>query len=168
MQKHIFITNGVGGCGKDTFAFYMKANISTMKYSSIDEIKKAATHCGWHGGKTEKDRKFLSDLKLLATEYSDAPFNAMKRTVDLFYTLPYSVLLIDIREPEEIDRAKKEFGAKTILIRNDRVAPIESNMADANVENYDYDFVIENNGTLEDLRKTVCKFIDENIKERNN
>jgi hypothetical protein len=69
------------------------------------------------------------------------------------------VLIIDIREPEEIERAKNEFGAETILITNNRVAPITSNMADANVNNYNYDYVVENNGTLDEFRETVYTFI---------
>ena len=70
------------------------------------------------------------------------------------------VVLMDIREPEEIERAKKEFDAKTILILNDRVPHILSNMADANVFNYEYDFVIENNGTLEEFEEAVKSFAE--------
>lgn len=165
MNKYIFITNGVGGCGKDTFAQFVDEFIPTLKHSAIDKVKSIAKQCGWDGGKTEKDRKFLSDLKLLTTEYSDMPFEDLKKIVSIFlYNTPYLVLLIDIREPEEIERAKKEFGAKTILIRNDRIKPITSNMADANVENYDYDFIIDNNGTLEEFRETTRRFVKENIK----
>ena len=165
MNKYIFITNGVGGCGKDTFANFMNEFIPTVKYSAINKVKSVAEICGWDGGKTEKDRKFLSDLKLLTTEYSDMAFTDIKEMVEQFhYNTIYPVLLIDIREPEEIERAKKEFGAKTILIRNDRIKPITSNMADANVENYDYDFIIYNDGTLEEFRETTRRFVKENIK----
>lgn len=168
MDKHIFITNGVGGCGKDTFANLMGGFIPIMKFSSIDMVKSMARFCGWDGGKTEKDRKFLSDLKLLTTEYSDMPFKSIEMAVNDFKIHHIPVLLIDIREPEEIERAKNAFGAKTILIRNNRVKPITSNMADANVENYDYDFVIENNGTLDEFRETVRCFVEENIKKETN
>jgi len=151
MDKHIFITNGTGGCGKDTFASMVSEMVSTKKISSIDRVKMIAEYCGWYGGKTEKDRKFLSDLKLLTAEYSDMPFNSIRQMVNNFrdHDTLYNVLIIDIREPEEIERAKKEFGARTILITNNRVKPILSNMADANVNNYTYDIVIENNGTLD-------------------
>ena len=36
-------------------------------------------------------------------------------------------------------------------------------MADAGVFDYDYDFVIENNGTLDDFYWTVYNFAKENI-----
>lgn len=163
-KKMIFITNGVGGCGKDTFADILKKYVPTLKRSSIDRVKAIARECCWAGGKTEKDRKFLSDLKLLLTDYNDLPFLSISSYVDEFSYSPYhAVLLIDIREPEEIERAKKAFNAKTILIKNDRVAPITSNMADANVLNYNYDFVIENNGTLEEFEETIKKWAEENV-----
>lgn len=146
-------------CGKDTFAKMLNEFIPTFKYSSIDKIKLIAKTCGWDGKKEENDRKFLSDLKLLTSQYNDLPFKSIKKTVEMFYKdSVYEILLIDIREPEEIERAKKEFGAKTILILNDRVKQISSNMADANVYDYNYDFVIENNGTLDDFKKTVENF----------
>lgn len=170
MKKQIFITNGMGGVGKDTFAEFLGHHVNTCKISAIEPVKQVANHAGWSGAKTEKDRKFLSDLKVLLSEYADIPFKFIRRRVMAFNMLPeIEVLLIDIREPEEIARAVEEFGAKTILIKNDRVAPITSNMADANVFNYEYDFVIENNGTLEDFRETVRKFAEENIlKEKTN
>lgn len=162
-KKLVFITNGTGGCGKDTFADILGKYTTVTKISSIEPIKQFARFMGWDGGKTEKDRKFLSDLKLALTEYNDTPFNYMLGSY-MFWkeTRNNSVLLIDIREPEEIERAKRAFGAKTILIKSDRVAPITSNMADANVLNYKYDFVIENNGTLEEFEETIKKWAEEN------
>ena len=162
MEKHIYITNGVGGCGKDTFAKFLNEFTTVMKYSSIDKVKTIATACGWNGSKTEKDRKFLSDLKCLTSEYSDMPFKDIKRMVDLFLDKNNAkVLLIDIREPAEIERAKNEFGAETILIVNNNIPHITSNMADKNVHKYAYDYVIENNGTLEDFRHAVEQFARE-------
>jgi dephospho-CoA kinase len=170
MDKYIFITNGTGGCGKDTFASFLKEMVPTIKFSSIDRVKSLARFCGWDGGKREKDRKFLSDLKLLITDYSDMPFMSIRSTVETFlnHDSTNKVLLIDIREPKEIERAKNAFGAQTILITNNRVSPILSNMADAYVNNYEYDIVIENNGTLDDLRNTTRKFVDKYIKKESN
>lgn len=160
MNKHIFITNGMARCGKDTFASYLDEIIPTLKYSSIDKVKEIAELCGWNGvSKTEKDRKFLSDLKMLTTEYSDMPFKTIEQKVDEFKKGDkFCVMLIDIREPEEIEKAKSAFGAKTILIKNDRVKNISSNFGDANVFNYEYDFTIENNGTLDEFQNAIYEF----------
>ena len=160
MNKHIFVTNGMARCGKDTFAVFLNDIIPTYKYSSIDKIKEIAELCGWNGAsKSEKDRKFLSDLKILTTEYSNMSFKAIKEKINEFKAdNRFCVMLIDIREPEEIEKAKNAFGAKTILIKNDRVKNISSNFGDANVFNYDYDFEIENNGTLEEFQNKICDF----------
>lgn len=165
MNKQIFITNGMARCGKDTFAKLLDEFVPTLKYSSIDKVKEIAKLCGWSGAKTERDRKFLSDLKLLTTEYSNMPFKAIKAQVQEFILSGvYSVMLIDIREPEEIEKAKIAFEAKTILIENNRVKHIDSNMADANVFNYTYDYVIQNNGTLEEFKENVKDFYEKEIK----
>lgn len=159
MQKQIFITNGMARCGKDTFATLLNNIVPTLKYSSIDEVKRIAKECGWDGKKEEKDRKFLSELKLLTTKYNDMSFNAVENKVREFSNDDrYSVLIIDIREPEEIEKAKNAFGAKTILIQNDRVKRINSNMSDANVYNYPYDFEVENNGTMDEFKNNVKEF----------
>lgn len=165
MKKHVFITNGMARCGKDTFAMFLSEMIPTLKYSSIEKVKDIARQCGWDGGKAEIDRKFLSDLKALTNEYSDMAFNDVSDRVNIFMSDDnfHQVMLIDIREPEEIEKAKIIFGAKTILIKNDRVKQINSNMSDANVYNYDYDFVIENNGTLEDFRENIKQFKEKEI-----
>ena len=161
-MKKIYITNGMARCGKDTFAGFLGGIVPTHKYSSVTRIKEIAKGCGWDGGKTEKDRKFLSDLKELTTTYSDLAFNDIKATVEWFMSKsPCSVLLIDIREPREIHRAKKEFGAKTILIARDDIPFISTNMADAGVFDYEYDYIIENNGTLDEFREAVLKFAEE-------
>ena len=159
MRKQIYITNGMARCGKDTFATFLNEYIPTLKYSSIDKVKTIAKLCGWDGGKTEKDRKFLSDLKMLTSEYSNMPFEAVRQSVKEFRNNNiHEVMLIDIREPEEIEKAKQTFCARTILIKNDRVNFINSNTGDANVFNYTYDYVIENNGSLEEFKDNVFNF----------
>lgn len=159
MKKHIFIVNGMARAGKDTFAEILGEMVNVRKRSSIDKVKMIAKLCDWDGGKTEADRKFLSDLKCLLTDYNDVPFKYIIRCVDEFNRdLVSQVLLIDIREPEEIERAKVAFNAKTVFIENNRVDKIVSNMADAGVYNYEYDYIVENNGTLDEFRENIKAF----------
>lgn len=159
MAKQVFIINGNGGVGKDTFVSLVSELVPTVNFSSVDKVKEIARIIGWDGGKTEKDRKFLSDLKLLCTDYNDMPFNSMKKKVVEFMNSNYTFLFLHIREPQEIKKAKSAFGAKTVLIKRDSIEHIISNMADKNVFNYDYDFVIGNNGTLDELKNEAIKFI---------
>lgn len=161
MDKQIFITNGMARCGKDTFATFLNELVPTLKYSSIDKVKDIARLCGWEGKKTEKDRKFLSDLKMLTAEYSDMPFKAIENQISKFLKdSKYQILLIDIREPDEIDKVKLAFNAETILITNSRVENIVSNIGDANVFDYAYDYIIENEGTLEEFKENIKIFVE--------
>lgn len=164
-MKKVFILNGVGTSGKDRFVGYLSKYISVYKYSIADLPKKAATVLGWDGGKTEKDRKFLADIVDISTEYNDSPFQDVVSIVADFKNneIETDVLIIDMRDPKDIARAVEIFGAETILIRNPRVKAITTNHADRNVENYDYDYLIENNGTLEQLDEMAYLFAQEVI-----
>ena len=166
IKKYIFITNGMARSGKDTFAEYLNDFVPTLKYSSIDKVKDIAKQCGWDGTKDEKSRKFLSDLKVLTSQFNDMPFQAIKTVVEQFKEdKEKRILLIDIREPTEIEKVKKTFNAKTILIKRNSVKNITSNMVDANVFNYKYDYIIENNGTLDEFYWTVYKFVKDVLKK---
>ena len=159
-MKKVFVTSGVGRSGKDTFCEFVSKYIPTHKYSIIDLPKEAAKVLGWTGGKDEKDRRFLSDIMDLSTEYNDSPFQDVLSVVTDFKKnlIEAEVLFIDMRDPKDIARAVETFGAKTVLVRNPNVRKIDSNHADRDVENYNYDFIIENDGTLEQLDKVAELF----------
>lgn len=158
MKQHIVIINGTGGCGKDTFVELVSKYNRVLNVSSVDKVKEIATLAGWTGGKEEVDRKFLSVLKRLTTEYNDMSFRDIEEKVSKFRNSDLEVMFIHIREPEEIERAKNAFGAETLLIRRVGLSRITSNYSDANVENYTYDYIIENS-TLEELEKEAMNFV---------
>ncbi len=79
------------------------------------------------------------------------PFEYMRKKVENFQKSHFQVLFLHIREPEETKKAVREFGAQTALITRDSIGHIISNMADKDVFDYEYDFVIQNNGSMEDL-----------------
>ena len=161
-MKKIYITNGSGGNGKDTFAEFLSEYISVFKYSSINLVKEMYESIGIdRNSKDEKKRKLYSDTKDMLTKYDDIPFKDITSIVTDFKNnkIEDEVLLIDIREPEEITRAVETFGAETILIDNPNVKKIESNHADANVKDYNYDYIIENDGSLEQLKAMAKLFV---------
>lgn len=161
-DKMIFVVNGKPRAGKDTFAQILNEYMDVYKYSSVTKVKEIAKQCGWTGAKEEKDRKFLHELKMLTSSYSDMSYNDVMEEIDKFKKgeLDADIFVVDVREPEEIDRLVKATKAFTIFIENNRVPSITSNAADANVENYKYDFVIQNNGTLEDFEGNIKLFIE--------
>lgn len=159
-MKQIVIINGYGGVGKDVFCEFCSQEVQTFNYSSVKEIKELATQIGWDGGKTEKDRKFLSDLKLLTSDYNDYPYHCIVNMINKFMEDPYELMFIHIRDIPEIERLVAEYPhIHTLLVRNSRVKHITTNIADANVEDYGYEYIIENNGSFEDLKDAAHIFI---------
>lgn len=156
-MKEIVVINGSGGSGKSTFVSFVKKYSSVYEISSVERIKQAATLLGWNGEKTEKDRKFLSDLKFLTSAYNDLSFNIILDEIKNFLESNYEILFIHMREIEEIKRLKSMYDITTLLIKNNSIKPILSNEADKNVYNYNYDIVIENN-SLKQLEEEAKKF----------
>lgn len=165
----IYILNGKAGSGKTTFFKLIeeKCRNYVYNYSTVDLVKKVAYGCGWNGSKTPENRKFLSDLKDLLTEWDDVPYKdclkEIKRITSLanIYDVEHDdwAIFIDCREPKEIQKFVDRLGAKTIFIDRKIEDYNASNHADANVENFEYDIVINNNGTLEDLAAVAMNFI---------
>lgn len=162
-MKKIVIINGTGGCGKDTFVSLTSKYAKVFNFSSIDAVKELASKIGWNGTKSEKDRKFLSDLKRLTTEYNDFSFNSIKKAYEEFNNNDDEIMFIHIREPEEIKRASDYFNALTLLIKRENYNNISSNVSDANVDNYNYDYIIDNT-TLEEFDVRAQEFVKKIMK----
>ena len=160
MNKQVIIINGTGGSGKDTFVEFCSKYANVMNISSVDKVKEAAKILvGWNGEKDEKSRKLLVDLKQLSINYNDSPTKYIEQKFEEFKSCDAIFLFIHIREIDEIEKIKKLLDAKTLLIRNPRVALITSNNSDRNVYNYNYDYIVENEGTLEDLEHKAEEFV---------
>ena len=167
----VVVINGMPRAGKDQFVQFCQAHLTWCKnVSTVDFVKTLAYKCGWDGTKTPKNRAFLSDLKDLLTEWNDVPFKEILREAKLFecdaaaYDFGSDELLMFVhcREPKEIAKFVEQMDAKTLLIRREAIETNDqSNHADADVFNYTYDYIIENNGTLEELEQKAIAFLGE-------
>ena len=158
-MKNIIVINGYATSGKDTFVELVSKYNKVYNFSSIDKVKEIARLIGWNGQKDERNRKFLSDLKKLTTNYNDMSFNSIKEAINDFNSSSKEIMFIHIREPEEIKKVVEEFNAKTLFIKRDNIKKVTSNSSDASVEDYNYDYVI-NNTTLEELEKQASEFYE--------
>ena len=118
--------------------------------STVDFVKEVATMCGWDGTKTPKNRKFLSDLKDLLTEWDDVPFNKIIDTIDTWAyeriaegEYDRSLVFVHCREPKEIEKLVEHYNiddediVTTLLIRREAAENIQQiNHADNDVLNY--------------------------------
>jgi len=165
-MKKILIVNGYPKSGKTEMELAIARIKKSMIRSSIDCVKEISKeYFGWSGNendKTETWREFFSELKKFLVRKFDYIFLDISKTVQEFYRdVNAEILMIDSREPEEIERFKNCFQAITVFVQNDRCEKITSNESDANVENYKYDYYIDNNSTLDDLEKKAIEFIKE-------
>lgn len=172
----IIVINGVGGVGKDTFvdSCSMVEGIDVINLSSVEYIKDIATRMGWDGVKNERGRRFLSDLKDAMTRYNDGPF---LRIIDQIKEIVYDyesfdmpddnlIIFVHCREPEEITRFEKEYGARSLLIRRPQVENlISNNHADTEVLYHDYNYTYWNINDLEGLKYDAKQLIKKIVKE---
>jgi len=164
MGNYHIIINGTARSGKDTFIDACgESNIdfNVYKTSSVDRVYEAARLLGWDNVKDEIGRKFLSDLKDLSTKAYEGPMKYMEEQIKGFKS-PY-VAFFMIREPIEIQKFCDRFpNTYTILIQRPNIKQFK-NHADLEVENFPYDRIIFNEGSLEDLRYRSSDFM-KNIK----
>lgn len=172
----VVVVNGKPGVGKSEFERMCKEQCGLFNRqvgfsegrdlwiditSTVDFVKEVATMCGWDGTKTLENRKFLSDLKDLLTNWNDVPYQVILNQVK---TLPQNhdwIVFVDCREPKEIQKLKDGLNATTILIRRPGDENTEtSNHADAGVFEYDYDLNIWNEYGLEELEMMAKAFLE--------
>lgn len=174
----VVVINGSATAGKNTVVEMAGECADTLVYeiSTIDKVIEAANILGYSGIKDNKSRKFLSDLKDLATEYSNHSFNYV---LDRVYRLRSKlksedrdscVFFVHVREPDEIDKLKAHYKGKCVTLLIDRpFDSIPDNHADQDVKNYNYDYIIKNHFSPEEkgnkkamkrLRQSVKLFMD--------
>lgn len=163
MKKTVIVINGAGGVGKDTLCEFAEKHFKVMNISSITPIKEIAAMCGWSGEKTDKARKFLSDLKALSIEYNDFPTAWATEKYNAFLVSDFEIMFVHIREPEEISKfvAATQNNAKTLLVRGgDRMTKSNyGNVSDDSVEKYAYDYYFVNDKTLEEAEADFITFL---------
>lgn len=173
----VYIINGVPMSGKSQFCdfcieYLNKRGAYGTSISTVSLIKAIASTVGWDGIKSPEDRKFLSDLKKLLTDWNDVPYKSTADAIMQDYTKLRNfgvsedkiLFFVHCREPEEIEKFVERLGAKTILVRREEVEELQqSNDSDEFVFNYEYDYTIENSGNLDDLYNKAMKFIDSQL-----
>lgn len=178
-MKYVIITNGVPGSGKTSFQLMCKDYLEVEQsahyhnISSIDYVKHIYKMLGWDGTtKSDAVRKDLSILKKMWIRNCDGP---LAQALDYVCRLSMNedhVIFIDVREESEIAKYVEAFGAikcicikcATVFISRNEVSGIEhGNKSDDNVgKNMSlYDYVVNNDGTLEDLKTCAIDTINE-------
>jgi len=163
----IVIINGSATTGKDTFVEAIENKFKNVyNISTIDPINHMLHEMGWDGTKDEQYRQLASDLKDFGSKY-DFSFNyVVNYTSRKQYKNGFSssnvVVFIHCREPEQIKQfvnyySDSRYFCTTLLIKRDGTKKFE-NHADKNVDKYNYDDIILNNGTISELEKKALAY----------
>ena len=172
----IVIINGAGGSGKDTcvelIKSYVRNQYEVKNLSTITKVKEIACDMGWNYEKDDRGRAFLADLKRVWKTYNNGPFKEITRQIgelNLFEEITGKECLIFIhcREREEINEFKewcenRGIDCQTLFIKRDGIQRFY-NSADSNVEFYNYDYTIINDGSIEVLEKKCQKWIENKL-----
>jgi len=158
----VIVMNGQGGSGKSTFEQYVvdfaaKDNKTVSIYSMVTYVKECAKLLGWDGGKTDVDRKFLSDLKLALESWNNSPRINVEAEINAAEEAGDSLIFIDAREGEDIEWLRETFDTTVILVDR-KLNRTYGNIADDGVMDITYDFVVDNTGTLDDLKDSAEVF----------
>lgn len=182
MIKHVIIVNGAPESGKTSFHEFCEEYISDAELgeslldSSINPIKDVARMLGWDGEKSDYWRSVLSLLKNIWISSCDGPTKyIVKKVLDadsntIRLSCDNMFLFFDIRESKEIQKAKEVFESlefldirfHTVIVRRGE-SKKHGNDSDDNVENYDYEYAISNDGSLNDLKNEAIKYVDKLI-----
>lgn len=147
------VINGMARSGKDTFADMCCHLGKGYQFSSVEMVKYGCELLGWDGeDKCEASRFALSEIAKIADKTFDHRKKFIREKLNVLEESGlFDYVFIHIREPELIQWAVSELHCKTVLVRNPRVPEITSNESDKNVNNFQYDYVVENRGTLAEL-----------------
>lgn len=160
------IINGKGTSGKDTIVNWIQSKLTNVKvynFSSIDPVRKAAEifDCS---GKSEKDRKFMSELKKLSIWYNDHPTNYLLKKIDeKRFKNDKNLFFLHIREPKEIDKMvfalqNKKIDVFTLLVDR-KINKTFNNDSDDFVGNYNYNFCIDNSNNFIYTENQIIDFL---------
>ena len=171
----IFVIAGKARHGKDTVAsiigeIYKDKKVINLSYGSyIKEYAKKISN--WDGFEETKPRELLQTLGTeVIRKNIDEDFFIKRLCDDIkVYSYYFDVITIsDARFPKEIDAPKEMFDNvySIKVVRNGFSSPLsdkeQAHSTETALDNYDnYDFVIENDGTIEDLEKKVEKILED-------
>ena len=168
-MNDVIIINGYPQSGKDTFVemfskIAKENKTTTINYSSIDcivDLCKSIPDLKFERHDL-KARTLLAEMGQALEKYND--YRTNKCLEFILDSSTNSFLFVHMREPELIDKLKNKLennkqSVITLLISRELAVKNIPNKADSDeILNYNYDHIIYNNGTLEDLNHKVKNF----------
>ena len=151
--------------GKDTIGDYLVDNHNFNKYSFAKSLKKIGNHVFGFTKESENGRMLLQELGKFG-RLVDENFWVERTLDEIQDTLSDNIVITDMRFENEAEHLKRE---GFILIRINaphedcvaRGASCTFDISEIDLDNYDdFDYIINNDGSLEELYKKIDKVIE--------
>ena len=162
----VILLSGKARSGKDTAAEVIIKNYNGLPFAFADDVKNIAyKYFGWYGEKDELGRKLLQDIGTTGRNYNRDIWADKVVTKIQWWTWQSSdnhlAVVTDTRYPNEIQRIKHEFSdVVTIRITRDSVEKLKHPSETALDQWTDWDYLVENNGSLEEFQKKILEIME--------
>jgi hypothetical protein len=170
----IVLINGTNGSGKDEFilsvqTLALKTGMLVNCISSIDPVKDIYKILGWDGNKTEVHRKNLNLLKSMWIINTNGfgPVEWTIKQVKLHNRYKTDILFIMIREYDQMVKTSKALErlgnfVTSLKVENDNaeIAEIEKEILLEYPNDFEYSFIIKNNGSRINLFDMAKNFLN--------
>lgn len=165
----IYIISGKASAGKNTVADIIKEkeNDKTIIIAYASYLKEYAKNIlNWDGSEDSKPRTFLQELGDLVKEI-DPMFlvNRIIEDIEVYKHFYNNIIISDARFAFEIENIKDKYstcvirvnGKDSMLTETEKMHNTETSLDDYN----DYDYVINNNDTIDSLRNNVYEILED-------
>lgn len=165
----IYIISGKASTGKNTVADIIKEkeNDKTIIIAYASYLKEYAKNIlNWDGSEDSKPRTFLQELGDLVKEI-DPMFlvNRIIEDIEVYKHFYNNIIISDARFAFEIENIKDKYstcvirvnGKDSMLTETEKMHNTETSLDDYN----DYDYVINNNDTIDSLRNNVYEILED-------
>ena len=161
----IMICSQLPSQGKDLATQFLVENFDGVRVAFADKLKDYAKSLTWDGNKDTKGRTFLIDLGCICRKYNQNIWvEKTTEKIDDIILRGNSVIVSDFRFLSEYTYLKQYYkdiiilGIESNILGNKEFANNESQI-EYNIIKKDY--VIENNGTIEEFKNKILKIMED-------
>lgn len=171
-MKNIVLINGKARSGKDTVAKLLQEKFEQLGITAnirpnAQAVKKVAKHIfNWNEIKDTRGRQLLLDITQAGYNY-DPYFWEDKNNM---YMNHFDVYIIpDWRYESTFNYFNLKNNVITINVKNDNresIGSLSNHQSETGLDNFVFDYFIDNNGTLEDLEmqvETLHKYVVQDL-----
>lgn len=164
------VQSGKNECADIIKEYYEKIDLKTVVISYASYLKMYAKEVlGWDGSESTKPRDFLQQVGVELIKNKINPNMLIDRVIDdiRVYSYFFDIIVIsDARFVDEIEVIRKNFSNVSVIHvlgkSNDLTFEQQNHSTETGLDNYsDYDFIINNDGSKEELRNKIFYLLEE-------